>query len=158
MSQEMAEIIIPDVQYAAVLRNGYGEPHELDAKWPVPRPGPGEALIRLEAAGICAGDINPRDGLPPAPKIPRRPLITGHEGVGHIVSLGEKQEGLPEFALGDTVGMGWRRSTCRECKLCGSERENVCQGLKVNGYDGNGSHQGMSMRLLIVKKYLVDEQ
>lgn len=132
---------IPSVQTAAVLRGEYGEHHTIDENWPVRRPDHGEALVKMEASGICSGDLNPRDGHPPAPQIPNRPLVTGHEGVGRIVALGESQGEHTHFALGDQVGMGWRRSTCHQCSQCQSGGDNVCQEIKINGYDGHGTHQ-----------------
>lgn len=103
---------VPVIQTAAVLKGAYGELHTIDRNWPVPEPGPDEALIRIEASGICSGDVNPRDGYPPAPPTPNRPLVIGHEGLGYIVALGENAARGSVFALGDRVGMGWRRSTC----------------------------------------------
>jgi alcohol dehydrogenase, propanol-preferring len=135
--------LIPDIQTAAVLRGAYGELHTIDENWPVPKPGPDEALIRIEASGICSGDVNPRDGYPPAPQIPHRPLVSGHEGLGYIVALGENTVEGFGFALGDRVGMGWRRSTCHQCRPCQSGMDNLCQKITVNGYDGHGTNQGL---------------
>jgi propanol-preferring alcohol dehydrogenase len=133
---------IPTFQTAAVLKGPYGEYHTIVENWPVPRPGPDEALVRIEASGICSGDINPRDGYPPAPKIPNRPLVSGHEGVGYVVALGDNTGSSAGFAVGDRVGLGWRRSTCHKCSLCEGGRENICQNVTVNGYDGHGTNQG----------------
>lgn len=138
----MAQNRISTFQTAAILKGPYGELHTIDSNWPVPTPGPNEALIRIEASGICSGDINPRDGYPPASKIPNRPLVSGHEGVGHIVAFGEGSGGNHGFVIGDRVGMGWRRSTCHQCTPCQSGIDNVCQKIKTNGYDGHGTHQG----------------
>ncbi|CZR68104.1 related to Alcohol dehydrogenase 1 [Phialocephala subalpina] len=137
----MASDAIPAVQTAAVLKGAYGELHTIVEDWPVPKPGPDEALIRIEASGVCSGDINPRDGYPPAPNIPNRPLVSGHEGVGYIVALGEDTGRSFEFAIGDRVGMGWRRSTCHQCSSCQTSKDNLCQKVKMNGYDGHGTNQ-----------------
>lgn len=130
---------IPTKQTAAVLGGAYGQRHTIDEQYPVSLPGPEEALIRLEASGICYGDINPRDGYPPATPDPIRPLVTGHEGIGHIAALGE---GNTEFKIGDRVGMGWRRSTCQSCKHCQDGSANLCQSAVVNGYTKDGTLQG----------------
>lgn len=132
---------VPTIQTAAVLRGAYGEYHTIEEDWPVPKPGPNEALIRIEASGICSGDINPRDGYPPAGPTPLRPLVTGHEGLGYIVALGDDQKSIGGFVVGDRVGMGWRRSTCHECNPCHNGMENMCQKTKINGYDGHGTNQ-----------------
>ena len=53
---------------------------------PVPQPGPGQVLVRIEASGLCHTDIHAARGdWPVKPKIP---LIPGHEGVGLIETLG----------------------------------------------------------------------
>ena len=133
---------IPIFQTAAVLKGPYGEHHTIVEDWPVPHPGPDEALIRIEASGICSGDINPRDGYPPAPELPNRPLVSGHEGVGYVVALGDTTENSSGLAVGDRVGIGWRRSTCHECSSCKAGNDNLCQTMKINGYDGGGTNQG----------------
>ncbi|KAK5446755.1 hypothetical protein LTS15_009688 [Exophiala xenobiotica] len=130
---------IPAKQTAAVLRGAYGERHVVDKQYPVSHPGLGDALIQMEAAGICHGDVNPRDGYPPAPSEPVRPLVTGHEGIGHIIALGEADS---EFKVGDRVGMGWRRSTCHSCEPCRKGEENLCQKQIINGYAKDGTFQG----------------
>lgn len=130
---------IPTTQTAAVLCGAYGQHHTVDKQYHVSPPGPGEALIRLEASGICHGDINPRDGYPPATAEPIRPLVTGHEGIGHIVAMGE---GDGKFQVADRVGMGWRRSTCQSCERCKNGSANLCQNTVVNGYTKDGTFQG----------------
>lgn len=133
---------IPTTQSAAVLKGAYGDLHSIVNDWPVPRPTADEALVRIEASGICSGDINPRDGHPPAGPTPNRPLVTGHEGIGYIVALGNDQKNIAGFSVGDRVGLGWRRSTCHECYPCHNGMESICQKTKVNGYDAHGTHQG----------------
>ncbi|MFK5689371.1 alcohol dehydrogenase catalytic domain-containing protein [Ornithinimicrobium sp. LYQ92] len=49
---------------------------------PIPTPGPGQALVRIEACGVCHTDIHAARGEWPAE--PKDPLIPGHEGVGVI--------------------------------------------------------------------------
>ncbi|EXL68531.1 hypothetical protein FOPG_15418 [Fusarium oxysporum f. sp. conglutinans race 2 54008] len=129
---------IPSTQRAAVLRGSYGERHSVESDYPVTLPGPNEVLVHLEAAGICAGDLPPRDGSPPAPPVAIRSLVAGHEGVGYIVSLGHKVTG---FQVGDRVGTGWRRSTCHLCDQCKSGNDNLCQAAVVNGYVKDGTFQ-----------------
>jgi putative PIG3 family NAD(P)H quinone oxidoreductase len=68
---------------------------------PVPRPGPGEVLIRVEAAGVNRPDILQRRGFYPPP--PGAPTIPGLEAAGTIVALGDGvailEEGQPVCAL-----------------------------------------------------------
>lgn len=132
---------IPKTQRAAVLRGPYGERHSFETDFPVKQPGPGEVLIRIEAAGICAGDVHSRDGQPPAPPDAVRPIVAGHEGIGHIVALGA-QANSAQFRLHQRVGMGWRRSTCGECAQCNAGAENICPNQVVNGFANDGAFQG----------------
>lgn len=132
---------IPSKQTAAVLRGPYGERHAIETNYPVTQPGPKEALVSLDASGICAGDVNPRDGYPPAPPTAVRPLVGGHEGIGRIVALGDDNPNS-EFKIGQLVGIGWRRSTCHECEQCRKGLDNLCQTASVNGYEKDGTFQG----------------
>jgi threonine dehydrogenase-like Zn-dependent dehydrogenase len=66
---------------------------------PVPQPGPGEVLIRLEGCGVCASNVEPWEGQPWS-TWPGAPGGMGHEGWGRIVALGDGVEGL---SAGDRV-------------------------------------------------------
>ncbi|WP_423206237.1 MDR/zinc-dependent alcohol dehydrogenase-like family protein [Paracoccus yeei] len=69
------------------------------ARVPVPRPGPGEVLIRLEGCGVCASNVEPWEGQPWS-TWPGAPGGMGHEGWGRIAALGEGVGGL---SVGDRV-------------------------------------------------------
>ena len=71
---------------------------------PVPQPGPGQVLVRIEASGLCHTDIHAARGdWPVKPKIP---LIPGHEGVGIVEPLGEGVDTLSRSATGSRCP-GW---------------------------------------------------
>ena len=74
---------------------------------PVPVPGPGQVLVRLEASGICHTDIHAANGDWPVK--PNLPLIPGHEGVGIVTALGP---GVSEVAEGDRVAIPWLGWAC----------------------------------------------
>lgn len=101
------------------------EPREM----PMPRdPGPGEALVRIRAVGICGSDMHwYLDG-----RIGRRlsvyPQILGHEPAGEVVAAGEGAG----FAPGDRVAIE-PAVNCGECETCRSGRHNLC---------GNSSFMG----------------
>ncbi len=68
---------------------------------PVPRPGPGQVLIRVEACGVCRTDLHIVDAELPHPKLP---LILGHEIVGMVVANGAA---ALRFLVGTRVGIPW---------------------------------------------------
>ena len=77
---------------------------------PVPRPNPGQLLIRVHVCGVCRTDLHIVDGELPNPKLP---LIPGHEIVGRVASLGE---GAQRFNVGDRVGVPWLGYTDVTCR------------------------------------------
>src|SRR5437867_11331610 len=74
-------------------------------------PGPGEALVRMEACGICHSDLFVA-GLE---RLPLLPLTLGHEGVGRVEAVGP---GVTNTTAGDRVGVTFLASTCGGCELC----------------------------------------
>src|SRR3954469_11698562 len=82
-------------------------------------PGPGEALVRMEACGICHSDLY----VSSLEKLPLAPVTLGHEGIGRIEALGE---GVTQWATGDRVGMTFMGTTCGVCEWCCSGRERFC--------------------------------
>jgi propanol-preferring alcohol dehydrogenase len=54
---------------------------------PIPEPGPGEVLVKIETSGLCHTDIHAAHGDWPVK--PSLPLIPGHEGVGIVAALGQ---------------------------------------------------------------------
>jgi alcohol dehydrogenase, propanol-preferring len=79
------------------------------ARIPVPRPGPGEVLVRVHACAICSTDLPVVDRELPDPKLP---LVPGHEIVGTVAEAGR---GVTDPTLGRRVGIPWLAWTCREC-------------------------------------------
>ena len=76
----------------------------------VPDPGPGEALIRVKACGVCHTDLHYREGA----INDEFPFLLGHEASGTVESVGE---GVTNVAPGDFVIIAWRApcGTCRSC-------------------------------------------
>lgn len=106
---------------------------------PVPRPGPGEVLLRVSTCGVCRTDLHVTEGDLPV----RRPhVVPGHEVVGEVVARGEPAPSgaPPRFATGDRVGVAWLRSTCGTCRACRSGRENLCPASRYTGWDADGGY------------------
>lgn len=105
------------------------------ASIPIPSPGPGEILIRLEASGVCHTDVHVWQGGYRPVKAPE-PFILGHEGVGRVAALGP---GVTDWALGDRAGAAWQHEACGECVACRAGEEGFCQRQKAHGYDVPGT-------------------
>ncbi len=101
---------------------------------PTPKPGPGQALVRVHACAVCRTDLHVIDGDLPNPKLP---LIPGHEIVGTVVELGE---GVDRFQPGDRIGIPWLGWTCGTCRYCRSGQENLCDSARFTGYDIDGGY------------------
>lgn len=101
---------------------------------PVPIPGPGQVLIRVQACAVCRTDLHLVDGELPDPKLP---VIPGHEIVGEVVQTGP---GASAFAVGDRIGVPWLGWTCGACQFCNSEHENLCDDAMFTGYTLDGGY------------------
>jgi Zn-dependent alcohol dehydrogenase len=85
----------------------------------VDEPRTGEALIAIEAAGVCGSDLALSTGKMPFPL----PMVLGHEAAGRIIGLGPDTDG---FAEGDRVVM-WMRPPCRACRRCIRGEGELCE-------------------------------
>jgi propanol-preferring alcohol dehydrogenase len=102
---------------------------------PEPDAGPGQALIRVRACGVCRTDLHIVDGELKQPKLP---LVPGHQIVGEVVE-GER------FAAGTRVGVPWLGWTCGECRFCLSGEENLCDRARFTGYDVDGGYAELAV-------------
>jgi len=77
----------------------------------VPDPGPGEALVRVRACGVCHTDLHYREGA----INDEFPFLLGHEAAGVVEAVGD---GVTNVAPGDYVVIAWRApcGTCRSCR------------------------------------------
>lgn len=123
---------IPEMMRAAVVRE-FGKPLTIE-QWPVPRPGRGEVLVKIVATGVCHTDLHAAHGDWPVQ--PTLPFIPGHEGVGHIVALGE---GVEDLEIGDPVGIPWLHDACGQCEFCQTGWETLCEAQHNTGYSVNGT-------------------
>lgn len=121
---------LPQTMLAA-LCDAPGRPLRLD-RVPVPRPGKGEYLVRMETCGLCHSDLHVQQGDEPMPD-DAFPLILGHEGVGRIVA------GDGPLPAGTRVGLPWLYRTCLDCDPCLSGRETFCPDQRARGLDAAGA-------------------
>ncbi|MEI2820502.1 MAG: S-(hydroxymethyl)mycothiol dehydrogenase [Marmoricola sp.] len=76
----------------------------------IPDPGPGEAVVQVQACGVCHTDLHYREG-----GINNEfPFLLGHEAAGVVESVGE---GVTDVAPGDFVILNWR-AVCGDCRAC----------------------------------------
>src|SRR6478672_8194847 len=92
-----------------VIARAKGAPVELTTIV-VPDPGPGEAVVAVEACGVCHTDLHYREGG----INDDFPFLLGHEAAGVVESVGE---GVTDVAPGDFVILNWR-AVCGQCRAC----------------------------------------
>lgn len=101
---------------------------------PLPRTASHQALLRIEACGVCRTDIHLADGeLPQA----RYPIVPGHEIVGRVAALGD---GVTALAIGQRIGVPWLGWTCGHCEFCLHGRENLCAQARFTGCQIDGGY------------------
>src|SRR5213078_1560058 len=96
-------------QVRGVIARGKGEPVEV-ATVLVPDPGPGEALVAVQACGVCHTDLHYREGGIGEDF----PYLLGHEAAGVVEAVGD---GVTGVAPGDFVILNWR-AVCGQCRAC----------------------------------------
>jgi L-iditol 2-dehydrogenase len=115
---------LPQFMTAAIL---YGKEDVRVEQVPVPRPGPGEIIIRVAAALTCGTDLKVfRRGYHARMITP--PALFGHELAGVVAEAGE---GVTGFAAGDRV-VALNSAPCGECYFCIRDQENLCADLLFN--------------------------
>ncbi|KUG58346.1 alcohol dehydrogenase [Serinicoccus chungangensis] len=102
---------------------------------PVPEPGPGQVLVKVEASGLCHTDIHAARGEWPVR--PKMPLIPGHEGVGTVVARGDGDLPVEE---GDRVAVPWLGHACGHCRYCVAGWETYCLSPQYTGYTVDGGY------------------
>ncbi|MFF2350715.1 S-(hydroxymethyl)mycothiol dehydrogenase [Kitasatospora sp. NPDC058115] len=104
-------------QVKAVIARAKGAPVEVTTIV-VPDPGPGEAVVRIQACGVCHTDLHYREGG----INDEFPFLLGHEAAGIVETVGE---GVTEVAPGDFVVLNWR-AVCGQCRACKRGRAQYC--------------------------------
>jgi 2-desacetyl-2-hydroxyethyl bacteriochlorophyllide A dehydrogenase len=101
-----------------------------------PRPGPGQVLVAIRAAGICGTDLHSyRARLEDYPKLAE--FVPGHEPCGDIAELGPDVTG---WSVHDRVVV-YHRITCMTCRYCATGMRNLCVDNKgVYGFGPDGAN------------------
>jgi L-iditol 2-dehydrogenase len=132
---------------AAVLRG----PRRLEvAQIPVPKPGPGEVLMRMRACGVCGSDLRYFEGENPwamhtlGERRPNPPdMVLGHELAGEV-----------ESADGPIRASALAFRSCGQCYACRKGREGLCGATKhighSAGWDGRGHNPGGMAQFCLV--------
>ena len=96
-------------QVKGVIARGKGAPVEL-VTVNVPDPGPGEAVVKIQACGVCHTDLHYREGGIGDDY----PYLLGHEAAGVVEAVGPE---VHDLAAGDYVILNWR-AVCGACRAC----------------------------------------
>jgi L-iditol 2-dehydrogenase len=95
-------------------------------EWDVPVPGPGEALVKVMAVGICGSDIHYYEHGGIGDYVVKPPFVLGHECSGIVAALGEN---VTRLKVGDRVAIE-PGATCGKCSACKSGRYNLCPHVR----------------------------
>src|SRR3954451_738943 len=118
----------------AAVVPGFGQPLVIEDR-PVPEPGPGQVVVRMEASGLCHTDIHAANG--DWPVTPTVPFIPGHEGVGIVTALGD---GVTSLKTGQRVAVPWLGYACGTCRYCLTGWETLCLSQQNTGYSVDGCY------------------
>jgi L-iditol 2-dehydrogenase len=95
---------------------------------PMPKIGPGELLVRVDASGICGSDVMEWY------RIDKVPLILGHETAGEIVEVGE---GVERYEKGQRITAS-HHVPCNTCHYCLTGHHTMCETISKTNFDPGG--------------------
>ncbi|MFE7835095.1 S-(hydroxymethyl)mycothiol dehydrogenase [Streptomyces sp. NPDC057474] len=116
-------------QVKAVVARSKGQPVSVE-RIVVPDPGPGEAVVRVQACGVCHTDLHYRQGG----ISDDYPFLLGHEAAGVVESVGP---GVTQVSPGDFVILNWR-AVCGQCRACRRGHPQYC-------FDTHNAKQKMTL-------------
>ena len=108
---------------------------------PIPKIGPEELLFKVMACGICGSDIIEWY------RVPRAPLVLGHEATGTIYKIGEK---VKDYSIGDRIFVS-HHVPCNECEYCKSGAHTACATLHKTNYFPGGFAQYVRVPKINIK-------
>src|SRR5271167_4609614 len=117
---------------------------------PIPRPGPGEVLLKMAAVGLCGSDVHifhaPAGALPFEP-----PFTLGHENAGWIAACGAGVTGLEE----GTAVLASSVNSCGRCQMCLQGRDEYCSRSVSMSTRGIGLDGGLADYLIVPQHSLI---
>jgi L-iditol 2-dehydrogenase len=126
----------------------------------VPKIDEDEILVKVEACGICAGDIKSYRGaamfwgggvLPPWNDVP---CVAGHEFIGTIVAIGDKAKKKHGLNLGDRA-IAEQIVPCWDCRFCRNGEYWMCEKANIHGHQKNVADGGMAQYIRYGKRDVV---
>lgn len=120
------------MRQAVMTRPGAIEFREVAA----PVPGPGQVLLRIQRIGVCGSDVHVYHGKHPFTPFP---VVQGHEFSAIVEAVGAGVKGIP---AGSKV-TATPQEVCGKCRPCRRGRYNVCEQLKVRGFQAPGVAQDL---------------
>jgi len=118
------------------------QPNQIEIQeHPIPEPGPGELLVRVEASGICGTDLHIFRGE----YMGSYPVIPGHEFAGVVEAVGPA---ITRYKLGDRIAVE-PNIACDNCANCLNNRQNFCLNWQAVGVTRPG---GMAQYTLVPEK------
>ncbi|MDR2392015.1 MAG: alcohol dehydrogenase catalytic domain-containing protein, partial [Planctomycetota bacterium] len=106
---------------------------------PVPQAGEDDILVKVEACGICAGDVKSWRGVPMfwgdgiQPRWNDPPCVAGHEFIGVVAAIGERAKERRRLDLGDRA-IAEQIVPCWECRFCRSGEYWMCEEAHIHGH------------------------
>lgn len=108
---------------------------------PIPEPGPGQVLVRVQTASVCGTDLHIYNWDDWAKGRIHPPLIPGHEFCGAVAGLGR---GVTTVREGDLVSAEMHVA-CGKCLQCRTGLAHVCQHVRILGVDADGAFAGYAV-------------
>jgi uncharacterized zinc-type alcohol dehydrogenase-like protein len=137
--------------YAAQSADQPLAPYQLDRR----EPGPGDVEIKILYCGVCHSDIHTARNEWGATMYP---VVPGHEIVGKITRVGE---GVSQFKVGDTVGVGCFVDSCGHCQNCIEHQEQYCEEGVSQTYNSflqdkkTITYGGYSTHIVVTEKFVL---
>lgn len=101
----------------------------------VPKIGPSDLLVRVQAAAICGTDNHIYDWTPWAQARLKLPMVFGHEYAGEVVEVGSAVTG---WSVGDLVAAE-THIPCLHCQQCRTGRQHTCENMRIIGVHVDGA-------------------